>query len=436
MSRLWLYWRDLFSFELLFLLFVTAAAYKSAPLLATINERHDLTLLTAVAGGVCGIFVFLSPNGVMPRARAWGFLSIYLLYVSCALATYFHGGIFSDNANLKVQKLLVFNSWSILAPLFIINTRERIERFLRLLFSSIVFMTLYAAVNTQVSGPSRFVGTFGTDSYQLLGVLAAMGIEMILVAMLLAKHQRAYVRLGVAGGVMGLTMVLAGARQALAGLLVVGVFLIYTLYRSSKTTRLLTRYGPAIGLVVILFLVLKSHVFSDVGTEWGTSRLLGAFASINETPIEGESRPMLWSSGLRVWMAHPILGAGFGSFSEVGDFPDARQPHNLFVEMLCDMGIVGLCVGCALWAYPLRSALRGIRRNSDPVLLTLTALWLHNLTCACFSGDVTDNRIMFLFAALMVSQAAIPSATKATPQSYTLPQRLVRVRERPTRCPN
>jgi O-antigen ligase len=73
----------------------------------------------------------------------------------------------------------------------------------------------------------------------------------------------------------------------------------------------------------------------------------------------GEDRWIMWGAAFRVWFTHPILGVGIenvGAFAAeyfqpgdlagvYGDNPSmlwGREPHNIYIQMLAEQGIVGV----------------------------------------------------------------------------------------------
>jgi O-antigen ligase len=84
-------------------------------------------------------------------------------------------------------------------------------------------------------------------------------------------------------------------------------------------------------------------------------------------------RPTLWRAALQIFSEHPILGAGFDSFSRefferIESFPIngvgiPEHSHNLFTEMLAEFGLLGfgLVLSTAvLWLWSLR------KQKNDP----------------------------------------------------------------------
>lgn len=402
-------WRDLFSFETLYIFFVFAGTYKSYDKLEAINAHYDITLATTVICIVVGTFMCMCGKFWHVRRNLSYFL-LYLTFVTLAVISYLAGGIYSENANLKVQKLLVFNTCALALPLFVINSRVRIERTVRLFFIVAVLMGVESVVRTQTSGFSRFVGSFGTDGYQALGVTSGMGVEIALIALLFEKKLHLRYVYGMIASVLMIAMTLAGARQALAGLIVSVLFVVYSHSKTEAIVKDSFRNLVGVGLLIVAFFVVRTTVMTAVDTSWGAARLFAVFGEKGNDVLVDSYRPMLWSAGIDVWKQYPLFGPGFGSFSEVSSFPEARQPHNMFIELMCEMGLVGLIVGGAVWWVPCRQIASRSQTATDPIMLVLGAVWLHLATCAQFSGDVTDNRQMFTFAGLILSLAASRSA--------------------------
>lgn len=123
----------------------------------------------------------------------------------------------------------------------------------------------------------------------------------------------------------------------------------YCLWRSP-------RKGLGLGLIgvaaIALFLAAGPTFWAEIGsstdTESGT----------------GDVRLQIWSAGLRMWQANPLIGVGAGNFRWVlGDYQTAEQvqhfgrslagsiiAHSFWVEMLSELGTLGvLATGMLTW---------------------------------------------------------------------------------------
>ena len=412
-THLRFHWQDLVSFEAMFLLFVFAGIFKASEFFASFNEQYDLTVTTTVVGIICGLAVFLRRNA-FPSATGWTLMAGYLVYVIYATTSYLFGEYVSQDATIKIQKLVAFNTWGLVAPLFLLNSRQRVERFLRLFLLMTVYLGFDALLRSKGEGLVRSVGVLGVDSYQALGNLMALGVEVVLVAMIFGVTRKTQVLLGVIAAGMTLAMTLSGARQALAGLLVVAAFLGYVLSNSNLTRQFVRRYLPIIVLMPLVFFVIRSYFFHDLDTSWGASRIFGVFSHSSSGILAETGRQSIWQDGIDIWRESPIFGAGFGSFREAASSPDFRHPHNMFVEYLCELGVVGLVLGCGMWWSAFRHLLQRKRLSADPLFLTVCAMWLHTVTVAQFSGDIADNRLMFVFAGLVVAVPRLTARRRTT----------------------
>lgn len=100
---------------------------------------------------------------------------------------------------------------------------------------------------------------------------------------------------------------------------------------------------------------------------------------LNPASILNDNRWDLWQLGWRVFLEHPLFGAGAGQyntvFREMGLSP-AREvitishPHNLYLDMLYAHGIIGFCLGSV---FILGFAWWGWRQIRKPLSLELSA---------------------------------------------------------------
>ncbi|MCG8451363.1 MAG: O-antigen ligase family protein [Pirellulales bacterium] len=400
--RLRFYWRDILSFEAIFLLFVFAGVFKATDFFAGINEHYDLTVATAVLGMMCGLVLFLCRN-ISASPAGWSLLACYLVYLIYAAASYLTGEYASEEATVKIQKLAVFNTWGLVASVFLINSRARVERFLRLFFLLAIVLGFDALLRSKGEELARAVGALGVDSYQALGNLMALGVEIALIAIIFEVSRRGRIVLGAAIAGLILAMMLSGARQALAGLLVTSAFLACSLPNTKLASQFIRRYLPMVVLLPLIFVVFRTYFFNDLDVSWGVNRIFQVFYDPGEDILDESGRTLIWQDGMELWRKFPFFGAGFGSFREAAIHPDYRHPHNMFIEYLCELGFVGLLLGCGMWWVVFRHLLQRKRLATDPLFLTVCIMWLHTVTAAQFSGDIADNRFMFMMAGLIVS---------------------------------
>ena len=149
------------------------------------------------------------------------------------------------------------------------------------------------------------------------------------------------------------------------------------------------------------------------------------------------SRTWIWGGAWNVFTAHPLTGAGLGSFQAVfpqrsqydGSWGYVAQAHNDYLQVLADGGIIaGVLMIWFLWLV-LRDIFRGVR-SSDPLLAGIAlgcgggivALLVHSLID--FNLQLPSNSMLFLLLCSMAaycSQKVADQETKVEVLSHPEP---------------
>jgi O-antigen ligase len=99
----------------------------------------------------------------------------------------------------------------------------------------------------------------------------------------------------------------------------------------------------------------------------------------------------------------PILGTGIGSWSTFYYGNDQRNyPHNLFLEIAFEEGFVGLFAFLALLVSVGFSVFRMIG-DSRSHFLVLGLLVMYSVINSLFSGDLDDNRLLWMWIGVALS---------------------------------
>jgi O-antigen ligase len=119
--------------------------------------------------------------------------------------------------------------------------------------------------------------------------------------------------------------------------------------------------SPVLAVAVVLFL---SKIATDRNVATAIQRLLQNFVS-REQDLSSLGRLEAFTTAIQMFTSHPILGAGMGSFNDVR--PDLGYPHNLFLEIAAEFGLVGLGL---LLAYLCVLIARAdlVRKKLDPLM--------------------------------------------------------------------
>jgi O-antigen ligase len=396
---------DFFSFEAMYVCFLYAGVLKALPIVGSFTQGADLTLLITVVGiGYALVLCMTHPTPIYPKASTY-FL-IYLLFVCYAVISWAllspeasAGGEYSHR---KIGKLVIMTSWAVLAPLLIIGSNERIFRVL----------TLAAAMGILIAVPRILKGSganLGTDSYQSVG--RACGTSIVILAALLAYERDRFRRLVYSLALVPLTVATfwSGARQAIVGLMAALIALPFMLGMAKGGGSRLKRYLRAVICIMLLVAGLgTTFIASTKNTQADRIVKLFQMGERDGFNPKKENRPKIMEDALILWSRHPLFGAGYGgfaTFSEVEGENDIQWPHNLLLEILCELGVIGLGLTLILLGLPLMTWLRECRRPDNPLAVALGCVWLFHLTCAMFSWDMNDNRIVLGLAAMIVANA-------------------------------
>jgi putative inorganic carbon (hco3(-)) transporter len=144
-------------------------------------------------------------------------------------------------------------------------------------------------------------------------------------------------------------------------------------------------------LVVALFLALAMGPLGGVLMPKLMTTGQGSFAWDVFTRLD------LWSFGFQMWLAHPFFGVGVGNFDSLaaGRNPLWSDlgvgPHNTYVYLLVDLGILGLTSILAIIVGNIRT---NLKLRTDPYLGLAGVALAFALTTNLF-GWMTDDSVFF-----------------------------------------
>ncbi len=180
--------------------------------------------------------------------------------------------------------------------------------------------------------------------------------------------------LATAAVIMGVAVVLTSSRGGLLsfiGALMFVVIVNFVLKRSTGTksaekdpSQLIAFAAAGIGFLVV--------VFGVVLLLGGDSSLMRGIGLSGVTDDISNGRTHFWSVAIKVFLDHPILGAGFDAFGVAFPKYDSwtgafriEQAHNDYLQTLADAGIAGFACIAAFIFLLFRKSLRLISTETD-----------------------------------------------------------------------
>jgi len=397
----------LVSFELAFVLFMFAGAMKANPSLAWLPvDMTGLFFVLSVIGAAFIVFTKKVNRDGLVIAAAMGAFVTWLI----ATLAWTPGVVYAGEKAL--ESLLVL--WACAgAGVIIAADRARVRRFLFLILLIAVWFAIEATI-VQTAADKRWYIELGGMTYNHLGNAIVYG-AVIAIATLMSMRG-----LGPFKWIMAAllplffyVLLIAGSRQSLLGL--TGVLLIAAVIGFRAVPGIAFNRFQLTVWGLLLVAIVGAAVAISSGQSFTLARVSLLFDS--EGPgASAEGRLAVMASAVDFWATAPVFGHGVGSFPILAGGPDVRShPHNIVLEILCELGLLGL----VLFGAFLVSALRHIklqRLREDPLFRCVFLLAAFALARAMIGPDLTENRQLYSFLALLALPMLARSARGGGPR--------------------
>ncbi len=238
--------------------------------------------------------------------------------------------------------------------------------------------------------------------------------------------------------VIGVALVISLSRGGMIGFLVGAIFiaLLSTKLKKEHPARPSVMSSAMKGLAGVAIIAAIAASLVWIGADPVVNRI------VDNKETLSSSRTWIWSGAWSVFTAHPITGAGLGSFQTVfpqrseydGSWGYVQQAHNDYLQVLADGGIIGGVLMIWFMVLVLRDIFRGVRSH-DPLLAGIAlgcgggivALLVHSLID--FNLQLPSNSMLFLLLCSMAaycSQKVLDQETKVEvfPQPEPNPRRV------------
>jgi O-antigen ligase len=224
-------------------------------------------------------------------------------------------------------------------------------------------------------------------------------------------------------------LVAAGGRGALLQALLAVPLLAFGLLAGStqslgRLTRLAALLLGLVGIAAVGYLALE-HLGGSVGAsgqphQFYTLDRVGAQVS-NEGTLSMDVRYEARQLAFDLWLQKPLLGWGIGEFRIKGIW--LYDPHNLLLELLMEMGIVGAFLFFAVCAIAVRDCMRIARdRTCGWTEAAIALLFLTDLASQLtVQGYLADDRVFFAYIGLVIGSRSAASRYLARFVSFPEP---------------
>jgi O-antigen ligase len=309
--------------------------------------------------------------------------------------------------------LLTVDLWALLAGTCIVaGSRERVARLFVMIMGLAVLLAIIGIYIEIAYGSFRFYhylggeGAWSIPLYIAWGYIVANGAVVILAFGIFSKlgspKQLAAL---LALATCGYFLLIATGRGPLLGLLLAGI--IATVVQAPRIghgrIELAQSQIIAFGLLA-LALGYVGYIYATGQTADALQRFLKLFNEADDPLLRaGANRFDYFAFAYQLWLEAPLVGQGLSSFSIIytggGEVP-GTYPHNAILQILAELGLVGLILFVVFIGAGLRHYGPG-RLRRDPLSLVVVMLFVTVFVQTMVQGDFTKSYRFFFIAGLL-----------------------------------
>ena len=378
-------------------------------------EVVDITVIATLIIWLGLVKILLQGNWKLP-SEPKSIVYLFLIFGLFLGISY----IYTASPDYGFRKILRFNTFAVtmfITPLLIIKSpadSKRLLSYFYFLLVIIIGIMLLQFVYFLKWGDFAIVLAYwnrisipGANPIQVSRYLA-IGAAMMIALLIRNKPSQSLHYFAILFVIL-LSIILSGSRGPLVSI-IIGSIVYAILYERKHSSRIFGYGILAIGTIITLLLLLPESLtqrFFDISqgsvimTQQGVRRI-----STIATRFE------FWSMSLQAWFSSItsfFLGLGAGGFSSLFIWRDWRwYPHNLFFEIIAELGLIGLVIGVLFIIKSYQIINKGIQRGS---FTDHSALWVAGTVvmfiAAQFSGDINDNRILWMFIGISIASTHV-----------------------------
>ena len=378
-------------------------------------EIIDITVIATLIIWLGLVKILLEGNWKLPSEQK-SIVYLFLIFGLLLGISY----IYTVSPDYGFRKILRFNTFAVtmfISPLLIIKSpadSKRLLSYFYFLLVIIIGIMLLQFVYFLKWGDFGIVLAYwnrisipGANPIQVSRYLA-IGAAMMIALLIRNKPSQSLHYFAILFVIL-LSIILSGSRGPLVSI-IIGSIVYAILYERKYSSRIFGYGILAIGTIITLLLLLPESLtqrFFDISqgsvimTQQGVRRI-----STIATRFE------FWSMSLQAWFSSItsfFIGLGAGSFSSLFIWRDWRwYPHNLIFEIIAELGLIGLVIGVLFIIKSYQIINKGIQRGS---FTDHSALWVAGTVvmfiAAQFSGDINDNRILWMFIGISIASTHV-----------------------------
>lgn len=392
----------IFSGEFAFAMFLLVAYFKEG--------------LTFVPEGVDATFVFFLITLFVSAVRllkspyftrgSLGATALYSLLILSVFISYLYTDSVSY-AQTKMVKMVIVTTWSLIGVFFIVRNRDSLKKFLQ----GVLLVSMFMAIAGLFEFYNAITGGYYDGrldvmgmGYLPLGRTVSLGLIYLICYRFFSSGEARHNKYVVPAILfMFLAVLVGGARMPLLALLFVVILFSLTSFKFQRSGDVRIHKNTIVLIIVGSVLSFTISVASLNGMFSNVFNRMSSLFSGDDASAFG--RVDRFNIAFDMIRENFLLGQGFGSFPLYFLGVDRKEyPHNIFIEIQAEMGILGTLSFIALLTYGIYQGIKVFKEkqgNIDYTQLSLIGMTIFFFLNANTTGDITDNRVLFAFIALM-----------------------------------
>jgi O-antigen ligase len=346
-------------------------------------------------------------EGVFFRQRH--VLLLFGFFVAVVALSYFYTDAPTYGAS-KLGRLVFIGGLLLLAPLFLLRTERLFKRFARLfvIFALITALQMIIGLKVRAAGVDTDITRIGD------GWLVAMALLLLLFYPVLNNTNRHKLYLALALPLLAAGMVASVARGALVAFALVLPLAIF--FGPKQRQR-----GMTLVVLVLGACSVGAYFFLRTANPDKYGHKISELVEMSEGHTGSGSagkRIAFYTETAQAIPQHPVLGNGVGSWSVFYFGNDARAyPHNLALEIAFEEGLLGLAA-FVVFFLAVGVASYNTYVVSGRYFTIFGVIVLYSLMVSMFSGDLDDNRLLWLWAGVALAACRNAYLARLQPARY------------------
>lgn len=312
--------------------------------------------------------------------------AVFLLYTALSLLW----SPSSQYAMSKFVRLAVICTLLMVAPTVLFSEKKSVYNFFKLAIYATMAVAVLIILGFLSPNYARPYYLLGSSSHLAAGRILGFGVVVTAYYVLTSDEKARTYIYGLMLTVLLLGITVSGSRGPLVATVIsTGVLIPLVLYFVGREKyRAYLFLGVSVLGIVSLFVLHLVLGVSIPTFDRIIPLLQGEFDPSNTRRLR------FYRQAVLLWLESPLLGSGFGSYGIWIHGVDIEEfPHNIVLEILAELGVIGLVLFGAVLCVTLRPLVTNHREH--PISILLFGLFVYALLNASFSQDLQGDRMVF-----------------------------------------